>query len=104
MKATEVRIENYKSIRSDVKEFRLSLDPSVTVLVGANESGKTNVLEALEKFSTGRFDSEDIPYSSAAARALPEGQARVRMVSVVFSLEKGDQDLLAEIDANLGWL
>ena len=61
MKAIEVRIENYKSIRSDVKEFRLLLEPTVTVLVGANESGKTNVLEALEKFSTGKFDFEDIP-------------------------------------------
>ena len=104
MKAIEVRIENYKSIRSDVKEFRLLLEPTVTVLVGANESGKTNVLEALEKFSTGKFDFEDIPYSSAAARALPEDQARVRMVSVVFSLEKGEQDLLAQIDASLGLL
>jgi putative ATP-dependent endonuclease of the OLD family len=40
----EVRIWNFRSL----KEVQVILDPDVTVLVGANNSGKTNFLKALE--------------------------------------------------------
>jgi AAA15 family ATPase/GTPase len=43
MKLREVEIINYRSIR----EVRVNFDPSCRVLVGINESGKSNVLKAL---------------------------------------------------------
>lgn len=49
MKITGVRINNYKSIGST--ENFLSIEPRVTALIGKNESGKSNILEALGKLS-----------------------------------------------------
>jgi predicted ATPase len=41
-----------------VFELAFPLDPKITVLIGANESGKTNVLRALQSFSPGaQFDN-----------------------------------------------
>jgi putative ATP-dependent endonuclease of OLD family len=40
----EVRIWNFRSI----KAVQVTLDPDVTVLVGANNTGKTNFLKALQ--------------------------------------------------------
>ena len=55
MKVKEVKIQNYKSICSKIKECRLKLDEKVTFLIGANESGKTNILDTMVKFSAGGF-------------------------------------------------
>lgn len=44
-------IRAYKSIF----ELAFPLDPKITVLIGANESGKTNVLRALQSFSPGVY-------------------------------------------------
>ena len=64
MRVIEIKIQNYKSICSEIKECRLKLDEKVTFLIGANESGKTNILEAMSKFSVGEFNQNDIPYKS----------------------------------------
>ena len=50
----KVHIRAFKSIY----ELTLPLDPRINVLIGANESGKTNVLKAIEAIKTSRiFDS-----------------------------------------------
>lgn len=49
MKITGFKINNYKSIGST--ENFLSVEPKVTALIGKNESGKSNVLEAVGKLS-----------------------------------------------------
>ena len=53
---TEIQIENFKSIE------KLTLKPGrVTVLIGENGSGKSNILEAIsfaECSSTGELDRE----------------------------------------------
>jgi recombinational DNA repair ATPase RecF len=46
MKITKVQINKYKSYESS-QQF--AVDPSVTVLVGKNEAGKTAILEAIAK-------------------------------------------------------
>jgi len=43
MKLSRVEIKNYRSIQ----ELSLDLDPKCRILVGINESGKTNILDAL---------------------------------------------------------
>ncbi|MFD1039327.1 AAA family ATPase [Virgibacillus byunsanensis] len=52
MKVTSFNINNYKSIGS--KDNFLSVDPKVTALIGKNESGKSNILEAIGKLSFNR--------------------------------------------------
>ena len=61
MKLTKVRIKNYKCIH-DSTEFDIA---DITCLVGKNESGKTAILEALDKFNpfdtAPGFDRLDYP-------------------------------------------
>lgn len=49
MKIVGIKINNYKSIGS--KENYLCVEPKVTALIGKNESGKSNILEAVGKLS-----------------------------------------------------
>ncbi|WP_353892468.1 ATP-binding protein [Proteinivorax hydrogeniformans] len=49
MRVVGVYINNYKSI-GEMKNY-LKLDPKVTALIGKNESGKSNVLEAIGQLS-----------------------------------------------------
>jgi predicted ATP-dependent endonuclease of OLD family len=86
MRVIEIKIQNYKSICSEIKECRLKLDEKVTFLIGANEGGKTNILEAMNKFSTGGFDEEDIPYKSRWW-GVPNPPTDLKMVSVVYGIE-----------------
>jgi predicted ATPase len=44
MIVSQIHINSFKSIR----QMTLPLDPKITVLIGPNESGKTNILRALE--------------------------------------------------------
>ncbi len=54
MIVSKVGVKAYRSIR----HLKYAVDPRITVLIGANESGKTNVLRALESFTPGVvFDS-----------------------------------------------
>jgi predicted ATPase len=46
MVVSNIHINSYKSIR----KLTLPLDPKITVLIGPNESGKTNILKAIENF------------------------------------------------------
>ena len=58
MKITKIKIENFKSIKEiefDLKKYGSSY---TTMLVGINESGKSNILEAMSYLNTpeGKFD------------------------------------------------
>lgn len=58
MKIEQVRVQNYKSI---LDSKWVDIEDDVTTLVGANEAGKTNFLEALSKFKTGKeIPKEDV--------------------------------------------
>ncbi|MBL9081579.1 MAG: AAA family ATPase [Planctomycetales bacterium] len=65
MKLKTVRVKNFKCVK-DSTEF--GVDPKVTCLVGKNESGKTAILQAVEKLNPlnaakGKFDGLDYPRS-----------------------------------------
>ena len=52
MKLTKIKIENFKSIQEiefEIKKFGTSY---TTMLLGVNESGKSNILEAMSFFET----------------------------------------------------
>ncbi|PGR99923.1 AAA family ATPase [Bacillus pseudomycoides] len=58
VKVDYVRVKNFRSI---LDTGNLYLDNNLTVLAGKNESGKSNVLKALEAFNNNIFTEEDIP-------------------------------------------
>lgn len=62
IKISKIRILNYKSIY-DSKD--IIIQDRITVLAGKNESGKTNVLKALDAFYNDYFSEEDIPTKDA---------------------------------------
>lgn len=51
MKLTRVRIDGFRSVK---EEARLFVDPKVTILIGANDHGKTNLLEAIRSLNGDR--------------------------------------------------
>lgn len=60
MKLISFRIRNYKSIKDSGECY---LQNNVTIFAGKNGSGKSNVLEALNKFTTCEFDFEEDNYN-----------------------------------------
>lgn len=58
IKITKIRIKNYKSI-DDSKD--ILIQDRITVLAGKNESGKTNILKALDTYYNDSFSDEDVP-------------------------------------------
>lgn len=101
MRARTVTIHNYKSICEAIEPCSLELDDRVTILIGANESGKTNILEAIHKFSTGAFGPEDIPYASPSAESSLEELSGLPMVSIVFEMGAEDHLVLDELHPQL---
>ena len=84
----EVRIWNFRSI----KEVQVTLDPNVTVLVGANNTGKTNFLKALQiALGTNRrfIGKEDI--FIAKDEILPKDRMAVIDILLVPTDENGNR-------------
>ena len=63
------RIKNYKSF---VDSGRCSVQNGVTILAGKNESGKTNILSALEKLNTKEPSFSEDEYSFSDTSVSPE--------------------------------
>ncbi len=57
MKLIQARIDGFRSVKEQLK---LNVDPKVTILIGANDHGKTNLLEAILSLNDDRpFQAED---------------------------------------------
>ncbi|MCB5895953.1 MULTISPECIES: AAA family ATPase [Bacillus cereus group] len=76
MKIEWIRIKDFRSI---IDSGKLYVDPMLTVLAGKNESGKSNILRALEVFSTGGFSTEDYPEGKERAKSEPIIEVSFRM-------------------------
>ena len=60
MRIKKVRIRNFRSI---IDSGEISLDDKITVLLGKNEQGKTNLLKALESFGREyKYENDDLSY------------------------------------------
>ena len=93
----EIIIHNFKSI---AKDCLLKVDKDVTTLVGASQSGKTNVLRAIEKFTTGNYQADDICDFSDVGLSLPP-DPNMPMITITFNPEKDDKVVLEEISPKL---
>lgn len=60
MKLHSFRIQNYKSIKDSGICY---VEDRITIFAGKNGSGKSNILEALSKFSTHNFEFEEDNYN-----------------------------------------
>src|ERR1700691_1488754 len=70
MRLTQVEIEGYRSIR---ERLTLFVERNVTVVLGPNDHGKTNLLNALQHFNANHaFAVDDLNWDSAdKADSLP---------------------------------
>ncbi len=84
MKLKEVKIRNYRSI----EDLTLEFDPRCRVLVGINESGKTNILDALSL-----LDGNIQPNrKDKRIRKLTEGPITESHVIFIFSFERDEKE------------
>lgn len=98
MKLTHVRVENYKSIE-DSGEFDID---QVTCLVGKNESGKTAILEALQKLKPvpgedKSFDEEEFPRRHLSTYREREGREPANVLTTTWELEDDDVEAVEEV-------
>jgi hypothetical protein len=83
MRLDSVRIQNFRSIES----IELTLEPSCRILVGINESGKTNILRALSL-----LDKDTEPDDDDIREFLPgEDPEALSKVNFVFTLDKDER-------------
>jgi len=97
MRVKEIIIHNFKSI---AKDCFLKVDKDVTTLVGASQSGKTNVLRAIEKFTTGNYAPDDICDFSDIGRSLPP-DPNMPMITITFDTVESNEVVLEEISPKL---
>jgi putative ATP-dependent endonuclease of OLD family len=84
MRIAKLKISNYRSIES------LSLEPGpLTVLVGPNNCGKSNILAAVDLFLNGDLLADQEDYSSFADRE--------RSIRIEIKFEDLDQELAAAV-------
>ncbi|MEG4483558.1 AAA family ATPase [Microcoleus sp. D2_18a_B4] len=89
----EVRIENYKSIQ----KLKLELG-RVTVLIGENGCGKSNILEAIALASAAADDKLDNEFLASRGIRVTEPQ----FMRSAFERENLDKDISIELRANKG--
>ncbi|HEY5709595.1 MAG TPA: AAA family ATPase [Solirubrobacterales bacterium] len=91
MRLVRVSIEGYRSIK---ERLEVTLDPHVTVLLGANDHGKTNFLQALRHLNHAEgFEADDLNWDHAErADSLPA--LRFEM-----ELAEPEQATLARLDS-----
>jgi predicted ATP-dependent endonuclease of OLD family len=85
-----VEIENFRSIKDSGK---LYFNKDITILAGKNESGKSNILQALNCFSKKEFKASDYPQDDRDA---------IPKVTVNFSISSEDiNKIMSHIKSNL---
>lgn len=90
MKLSRVRIKNFRSIENATLKF----DPNFQILVGINESGKSNILKALSL-----LDEDSLPAREDVRQPLPhEPLVDEAYVRFIFTLEDSEmEDVLTAI-------
>ena len=85
MQFKSFKIENFRSI----KDTNCYISPKITVLAGKNESGKTNILEAIEKLNgDSEFKEDDKPLHLETDKSI--------IVRFYFQLTKEEKKLFSK--------
>lgn len=90
MKLSRIHIRNFRSIQ----DISLNIDPPCRVLVGINESGKSNILRALSLLSE---DRQPIKENDVREPLPDEAPIDLSYVLFVFNFEKNETDRLSKI-------
>jgi hypothetical protein len=97
MRAREITIHNFKSV---AKDCFLKVDKEVTTIVGASQGGKTNILRAIQKFTTGVYEQDDICDFSDVGQSLPP-DPNMPMITIIFDIEENEKEAVGEISPDL---
>ena len=108
MKVTKIRIKNFKSIKDEITlEVKKIADKDCLILLGINESGKSNILEAISLHSRewleANYNAESNNYSSLYNIALGcEAEVERKDISVICELQidNSDKEVLIERGIN----
>jgi len=102
MRVQRVQVRNFLSIKDS---GQVRIDEKITVLIGKNESGKTNFLKALESFNGDyQYTDEDLCNYSGAREKLESEELEpkdLEMVKVWVELEQEDKKRLQKIRKDL---
>lgn len=102
MRIKKCNIENFRSI---LNSGEILLDPKITVLIGRNESGKTNILKALEFFEgEHEYTKDDLCLHSELRRIIDSGETtkkRRAITGVWYQVEREDRPKLLDIHPKL---
>ena len=103
MKLVSFRIKNYKSIKDSGECFA---EEKITIFAGKNGSGKSNILEALHKFSTKNFKFEEDNFNYEEAKPIIENKFRlstkeIKEIKESFKVDIG-QEIIIKLDTNVG--
>ncbi|WP_419922774.1 AAA family ATPase [Candidatus Poriferisodalis sp.] len=97
MKLKSFRVGPYRNI---LDSDQIAVDPEVTVLVGKNESGKTNLLQALHSLKSATESQAvprlDYPRWLQKAHERSGEYSAARPIEVVFSLTEDEQQAVAD--------
>ena len=85
MKLKRVDIKNFRSI----KDIEIVFDPTCRVLIGINESGKSNILDALAFLSD---DFQPVRKNDLREAADEDEKVKESYIRFVFKLEKSESD------------
>ena len=101
MKLVSFRIKNYKSVKDSGECY---LQDTVTIFAGKNGSGKSNVLEALYKFTTQDFDFEEDNYNYEDECPIIQNKYKwsideLKEIKDKFNTEIGEE-VIIELDTN----
>ena len=95
MKIKKFRIRNFRSI---IDSGEVSLDRKITLLIGKNEQGKTNILRGLESFDREyKYSEEDLSYLIDTNK----DPHKIPIVTLWFELEEEDKKTLTFISGHL---
>lgn len=102
MRVQKVQVKNFLSIKDS---GQVRIDEKITVLIGKNESGKTNFLKALESFNGDyEYTDEDLCNYSGAREKLESKELEPKglgLIKVWLEVEQEDKKKLQKIHKEL---
>lgn len=103
MRVKKVLVQNFRSLKNSGE---IDLNPYMTVIIGKNDSGKTNLLKAIESFKPEHhYLRDDLSYDIMMMYEKKEIAAeQIPIAKLWFLVEDQDRKKLGEIHLQMGEL